>query len=169
MKRRQFAVAKFCFLCSFLNGFGDNGVIQKLQKLSEFLKFYSCLFNKKEQGFVKEEKKQRAWNEIVKKLDLGDVSRAAAGTINKAQKDLEGLTYLNWLFTFVKVRSAKSNLATYKETGKTSLDDDVQKNVDQNDENENEDDTNRQLDDLTEELITKTIVANSVKISVSLQ
>lgn len=42
------------------------------------------------------------------------------------------------------------------------------KNVDQNDENENDDDTNRELDDLSEELITKTIVANSVKISVSL-
>ena len=59
------------------------------------------------------------------KLQEVDVSRAAAGTINKAQKDLEGLTYLNWLFLFVKVRSAKSNFTTYKETGKTSLDDDV--------------------------------------------
>ena len=59
------------------------------------------------------------------KLKEVDVTRAAAGTINKAQKDLEGLTYLNWLFTFVKVHSAKSNLTTYKETGETSCDDDV--------------------------------------------
>ena len=77
----------------------------------------SCLYNKQEKDFKKEEVKQKAWKEIAKELDLEngkvveqlwnnfkkllskrrtklkevDVSGAAAGLVNKARKALEGL------------------------------------------------------------------------------
>ena len=64
----------------------------------------------------------------------------------------------------MKVRSIKSNLATLKETGEKTYDDDDQKNIDQNDENQNEGNTNRELYDLCEESITKIVVKNSSSI-----
>ena len=64
----------------------------------------------------------------------------------------------------MKVRSLKSNLATLKETGEKSCDDEIQKNIDQNDKDQNEGNTNRELDDLCEESITKIIVENSASV-----
>ena len=80
---------------------------------------YTCLYNKQEKDFKKEEVKQRAWKEIAKELDLEngkvgeqlwnnfkkllskqrtklkevDVSGAAASSVNKARKALEELNY----------------------------------------------------------------------------
>lgn len=64
----------------------------------------------------------------------------------------------------MKVRSIKSNLATLKETGEKSYDDEDQKNIDQNDKDQNEGNTNIELDDLCEESITKIIVENSASV-----
>ena len=64
----------------------------------------------------------------------------------------------------MKVRSIKSNLATLKETGEKSYDDEDQKNIDQNDKDQNEGNTNIELDDLCEESITKIIVENSARV-----
>ena len=64
----------------------------------------------------------------------------------------------------MKVRSIKSNLATLKETGEKSYDDEDQKNIDQNDKDQNEGNTNIELDDLCEESITKIIVENSTSV-----
>ena len=38
------------------------------EKLSELVKLYPCLYNKKEKDFKKEDIKQRAWNEIAKEI-----------------------------------------------------------------------------------------------------
>ena len=40
------------------------------EQLSELVKMYTCLYNKQEKDFKKEEVKQRAWKEIAKELDL---------------------------------------------------------------------------------------------------
>ena len=64
----------------------------------------------------------------------------------------------------MKVRSIKSNIATLKETGEKSYDDEDQKNIDQNDKDQNEGNTNIELDDLCEESITKIIVENSASV-----
>ena len=64
----------------------------------------------------------------------------------------------------MKVHSIKSNLATLKETGEKSYNDDDQKNIDQNDKDQNEGNTNRELDDLCEESITKIVVKSSSSI-----
>ena len=110
------------------------------EQLSELVKMYPCLHKKQEQDFKKEEVKQRAWKEIAKELNLEngkvveqlwnnfkkllskrrtklkelDVSGAAAGTVNKAQQALEELSYLSWLFPFVKVRKVESLLSKRK-------------------------------------------------------
>lgn len=39
-------------------------------QLSELVKMYSCLHNKQEKDFEKEEVKQTAWKEIAMELDL---------------------------------------------------------------------------------------------------
>ena len=43
---------------------------KRYEQLSELVKMYSCLYNKQEKDFKKEEVKQRGWKEIAKKLDL---------------------------------------------------------------------------------------------------
>ena len=40
------------------------------EQLSELVKMYSCLYNKQEKDFKKEEVKQKAWKEIAKELEL---------------------------------------------------------------------------------------------------
>ena len=113
---------------------------KRYEQLSELVKMYPCLYNKQEQDFKKEEVKQRAWKEIAKELNLEngkvveqlwnnfkkllskrrtklkelDVSGAAAGTVNKARQALEELSYLSWLFPFVKVRKVESLLSKRK-------------------------------------------------------
>ena len=116
---------------------------KRYEQLSELVKMYPCLYNKQEQDFKKEEVKQRAWKEIAKELNLEngkvveqlwnnfkkllskrrtklkelDVSGAAAGTVNKARQALEELSYLSWLFPFVKVRKVESLLSKRKRCG----------------------------------------------------
>ena len=89
---------------------------------SELVKIYPCLYHKQEIDFKKEEVKQRVWKEIPKELDLEnykvvvqlwnnlksllskrrtklkevDVSGAAAGPVNEAQKALEERSYFSW-------------------------------------------------------------------------
>ena len=93
---------------------------KRYEQLSELVKMYPCLYSKQVQDFKKEEVKQKAWKEIAKKLDLEngkiveqlwntfkkleskrrtkvkevDISGAAAGPVNKAQKALKELNYL---------------------------------------------------------------------------
>ena len=43
---------------------------KRYEQLSELVKMYSCLHNKQEKDFEKEEVKQTAWKEIAKELDL---------------------------------------------------------------------------------------------------
>ena len=43
---------------------------KRCEKLSELVKVYPYLYNKKEKDFKKEEVKQRAWKEIANELDL---------------------------------------------------------------------------------------------------
>ena len=116
---------------------------KRYEQLSELVKMYPCLYNKQEQDFKKEEVKQRAWKEIAKELNLEngkvveqlwnnfkkllskrrtklkelDVSGAAAGTVNRARQALEELSYLSWLFPFVKVRKVESLLSKRKRCG----------------------------------------------------
>ena len=44
--------------------------LKRYEQLSEFIKMYPCLYNKKEKDFKKEEIKQRASKEIAEELDL---------------------------------------------------------------------------------------------------
>ena len=85
---------------------------KRYEQLSELVKMYTCLYNKQEKDFKKEEVKQRVWEETAKELDLEnckvleqlwnnfkkllskqrtklkdvDVSGVAAGPVNKARK-----------------------------------------------------------------------------------
>ena len=43
---------------------------KRYEQLSELVKMYSCLYNKQEKDFKKEEVKQKAWKEIAKELEL---------------------------------------------------------------------------------------------------
>ena len=78
------------------------------------------------------------------KLKVVNVSGATAGPVNKAQKALEELNYLIWLFPFVKVRKAKSNLSSAKERGEETFDkdqcEDEQNNEDESNEGYNNED-----------------------------
>ena len=136
------------------------------EQLSELVKMYPCLYNKQEKDFKKEEIKQRTWKEIAKEQDLEngkvaeqlwnnlkkflskrrtklkeevDASGAAAGPVNKAQKVLEELNCLSWLFPFVTVRKTKSIISLAKEGGKKAFDQD-QYEDEQNNEDENSED-----------------------------
>ena len=97
------------------------------------------------------------------KLKEVGVSGVAAGPVNKAWKALEELNCLSWLFPFVKVNLTTLNLAILKETDEEGYDDEGQKNVNDNDEYQNEVDVNRELANLSEQLITKTTFKNSTK------
>ena len=46
------------------------------EKLSELVKLYPCLYNKQEKDFIKEDIKQRAWNEIAKELNISNGKEA---------------------------------------------------------------------------------------------
>ena len=46
------------------------------EKLSELVKLYPCLYNKREKDFKKEDIKQRAWNEIAKELNISNGKEA---------------------------------------------------------------------------------------------
>ena len=46
------------------------------KKLSELVKLYPCLYNKQEKDLKKEDIKQRAWNEIVKELNISNQKEA---------------------------------------------------------------------------------------------
>ena len=124
------------------------------EKLSELVKLYPCLYNKKEKDFKKEDIKQRAWTEIAKELNIEsgkeveqlwcnlkkllskrrvklkelDVSGASAGPVNKARKSLEEINYLSWLFPFAKVRTTKSNLTASKEIDEEDYNDEDEQN-----------------------------------------
>ena len=109
------------FQLSFL--FADTMTpFKRNEHLSELVKIYPCLYNKQEIDFKKEEVKQRVWKEIAMELDLEnyklveqlwnnlksllskrrtklkevDVSGAAAGPVNEAQKALEERSYFSW-------------------------------------------------------------------------
>ena len=73
------------------------------------------------------------------KLKVDVSGGAAAGLVNKAQKFLEELNYLGWLFPFVKVLKTKSNLSLAKEEGEEAFDED-QYEDEQNNEDENKED-----------------------------
>ena len=92
------------------------------EKLSELVKLYPCLYIKQEKDFKKEDIKQRAWNEIAKKLNISngkeaeqywqnlkkllskqrcklkevDVFGASAGPVNKARKAVWPYFFLVW-------------------------------------------------------------------------
>ena len=146
---------------------------KRYEQLSELVKMYPCLYNKQEKDFKKEEVKQRAWKEIAKELVLKngkvveqlwdnfkkllfkrrtklkevDVSSAAVGLVNKAQKAPEELNHLSWLILFVKVRKTKSNLSLAKKGGDEASDED-QYEDEQNNEDENaEDESNEAYND----------------------
>ena len=76
------------------------------------------------------------------KLKVVNVSGATAGPVNKAQKALEELNYLIWLFPFVKVRKAKSNLSLAKERGEETFDEDQCEDEQNNEDENNEDESN---------------------------
>lgn len=63
----------------------------------------------------------------------------------------------------MKVNLTTLNLAILKETDEEGYDDEGQKNVNDNDEYQNEVDVNRELANLSEQLITKTTFKNSTK------
>ena len=81
------------------------------------------------------------------KLKEVDVSGAAAGPVNKAQKALEELNYLTWLFPFVKARKTKSNLSLAKEGGEGAFAEDQYEDEQNNEDENNEDESNEGYND----------------------
>ena len=75
------------------------------------------------------------------KLKEVDVSGAAAGPVNKAWKALEELSYISWLFPFVKVRKTKSNFYLAKEGGEKAFDEDQYEDKQKKEDGNNKDES----------------------------
>ena len=67
--------------------------------------------------------------------------------VNNAQKALEELNFLSWLFPFVKVRKTKSNLSLAKEGGEEAFDEDQYEDELNNDDKNNKDESNEGYND----------------------